>query len=322
MTKKERVLAVLAGKEPDHTPVSFSLHFPKERNAGEAGVQSHLEFFRETDTDICKIMNENLVPGAGEFEGPATWKRVCKTCKEGAFVEAQADFAGRIVGRSGAEVFTLGTLHGITASGIHPIEPSCGYDRARTLLAESLREDPDAVLEAFDCITEQMCRLVHAYAQAGVDGVYYAALGGEKRWFTDDEFKKWIEPFDRKILSEIRKAGMTAFLHICKDGLNMERYASYADHADVVNWGVYEAPLPLEEGKRLFPGKTLMGGLPNRSGVMTLGTEEELMKETQSIVRRYGLKRFILAADCTLPTEIPYARIRRIVEAARNASQS
>lgn len=321
MTKKERVLAVLAGEEPDCTPVSFSLHFPKEENAGEAGVQSHLKFFWETDTDICKIMNENLVPCVGELNGPEMWGRVCAACREGDFVEKQADFAKRILDGCDKDAFTLGTLHGITASGIHPIEPFYGYDQSRTLLVESLRENPEAVLEAFDCITEQQCRLVRAYAQAGMDGVYYAALGGERRWFTDSEFQAWIEPFDKRILSEIRKAGMAVFLHICKDGLNMERYASYAPYADAVNWGVYEAPLPLEEGERLFPGKTLMGGLPNRSGVMTQGTEAELAQEAQRLVRRYGPKRFILGADCTLPTDISYARIRTIVEAARSAAQ-
>lgn len=321
MTKKERVLTVLAGKEPDCTPVSFSLHFPEMENAGEDGVQSHLKFFRETDTDIYKIMNENLVPCVGELDGPETWSRVCGVCREGAFIEKQADFAERILSSCGAEAFTLGTLHGITASGIHPIEKVYGYEHSRTLLAESLRKNPEAVLEAFDCIAEQQCRLVRIYAEMGMDGVYYAALGGEKRWFTDGEFQTWIEPFDKRVLAEIRKAKMAVFLHICKDGLNMERYASYAPYADVVNWGVYEVPLSLEEGKRLFPENTLMGGLPNRSGIMTEGTEAELVQETQKIICRYGPKHFILGADCTLPTEIPYARIRAIVETARNAVQ-
>jgi uroporphyrinogen decarboxylase len=60
-----------------------------------------------------------------------------------------------------------------------------------------------------------------------------------------------------------------------------------------------------------------MGGLKNRSGVLIDGTREELsaaVKEASEIVGRTG---FILGADCTLPTEIPYERVRMAVDAAR-----
>ncbi len=106
-------------------------------------------------------------------------------------------------------------------------------------------------------------------------------------------------------------------MHMCKDGLNMERYASYADLADVVNWGVYETDFSLEEGRKLFPKATVMGGLANRKGVMVDGTTEELKEAAKAVIRDFGKEGFILGADCTLPTEIPYERIRAIAEAAR-----
>ena len=92
MTKRQRVLAVLHGEKPDHIPVGFSLHFPAGQNAGEAGVRAHLEFFRETDADLVKIMNENLVPAQGTISGPDGWsciapinrseeRRVGKECR-------------------------------------------------------------------------------------------------------------------------------------------------------------------------------------------------------------------------------------------------
>ena len=72
MTKKERVQTVLRSETPDYVPAGFSLHFPADKNAGEAGVQAHLEFFEQTDTDLVKIMNENLVPAQG---GPSVRPR-------------------------------------------------------------------------------------------------------------------------------------------------------------------------------------------------------------------------------------------------------
>ena len=162
-----------------------------------------------------------------------------------------------------------------------------------------------------------MCQLAAKYKELGLDGIYYAALGGEKHYFTDEEFSEMIEPFDKEILKASKEAGCINFLHMCKNNLNMKRYESYNSLADVVNWGIYETDFSLEEGRRLFPGTAVMGGLANRSGVMVEGTMDELKAEAKKVIRDYGKTSFILGADCTLPTEIPYDRIRAIAEAAR-----
>ena len=224
MNKKERVYAAIAGKPVDFVPCGFSLHFPPEKNSGEAGVQAHLDFFQETDTDILKVMNENLVPNYGTIKAPADWACIGKMDENTPFIHTQLEFTKEILSRCQPEGFTMGTLHGITASSIHPIEAVYGYDPVRTLLTEHLREDSQPVLDAMARIAEGMCSLAHGYGKAGVDAVYYASLGAEHRWFTAEEFEKWIAPFDKLILSEIQKAGCKAFLHICKDGLEMDRY--------------------------------------------------------------------------------------------------
>lgn len=180
-----------------------------------------------------------------------------------------------------------------------------------------LREDKQPVVEAWKRICDGMCQLAIAYRELGLDGIYYAGLGAEKRYFTDEEFEAFIAPLDKEILKASKEAGNINFMHMCKDGLNMERYASYADLADVVNWGVYETDFSLEEGRKLFPKATVMGGLANRKGVMVDGTTEELKEAAKAVIRDFGKEGFILGADCTLPTEIPYERIRAIAEAAR-----
>ena len=61
MTKHERLFNLLEGKTVDRTPVGFWLHFPDEMHHGEAAIQAHMKFIEETDTDILKIMNENIL---------------------------------------------------------------------------------------------------------------------------------------------------------------------------------------------------------------------------------------------------------------------
>jgi uroporphyrinogen decarboxylase len=318
MTKKERVVAAIQKGPVDSVPSGFSLHFPTELAFGEKGVQSHLEFFKETDTDICKVMNEYLVPSYGPFTSARDYRKIPTFFKDASFIQDQIAFTQKIVEKSDPNAFMLGTLHGILASSIHPLEKSgMPYEQTRTFLVQALRTDPQPVLDAFKRIADGMCELALQYRLAGMDGIYYAALGAEKQYFTDEEFARWIAPFDHQILQAIKESGAYSFLHMCKEDLNLKRYSSCMDMVDVVNWGVYEAPLSLEEGRSLFAGKTIMGGLPNRTGVLVDGSKEEIQGTVKSIIETMGKTGFILGADCTLATEQDTERVRTAVEACR-----
>lgn len=322
MTKKERVIAAIRGQETDVAPCGFSLHFPKEEAYGDRAVEAHLRFFEETDTDILKIMNENLVPYMGEINQGSDYRLVGEMTMEDPFMKAQTQLTEKILKRCDRDAFILGTLHGVTASAIHPLEkmdPSASYDQVREKLCHLLREDTRTVLDGMQRITDVMCRLAETYIKMGVDGIYYAALGGETRFFTDEEFAAWIRPFDLQIMKTVKDAGGYCFLHICKDQLNMERYRGYGEYADVVNWGVYEAPYSLEEGRRLFPGTAIMGGMANRSGVLADGPAEAVRQEVHRILEDFGKTGFILGADCTLATEQDMDLLKAAVRAVREA---
>lgn len=318
MTKKERVIGAIHGEAVDGIPSGFSLHFPAERAFGDAGVKSHLQFFEETDTDILKIMNENLVPYMGEIRCAKDFAMIKTISIQDTYMQNQIEMTQKILDQCGDSGFTMGTLHGVTASSIHPLEQlGMDYHAARTCLTQLLREDEKPVLEGIKRITDGMCQLAQKYIELGVDSVYYAALGGEVRYLTDEEFERWVKPYDHMIMGAIKEAGGYCFTHICKDGLNMNRYQDYASLSDVINWGVYEAPFSMEQGRELFPEKTLMGGLPNRSGVLVEGSEEEIREAVQEVIKRNGGNRFILGADCTLDTKQDLRKIRVAVEASR-----
>lgn len=319
MTKKERVAAAIEQRDIDGIPSGFSLHFPEEQKKGDACVKAHLDFFRDTDTDICKIMNENLIPVFGPVHTPEDYNRLIPVMTmEDPFMKAQMELTEKILAGCEKDVFTMGTLHGICASGIHPIEQAgVNYFAARQMQVDFLRWDERSMLAAMERITDVLCALAESYIKAGLDSVYYAALGGETCFFTDEEFARWIKPFDLRVMKAIKDAGGYCFLHICKDGLNMERYRDYAVYADVVNWGVFEAPYELEKGRELFDGRTLMGGLPNRHGVLVDGSPEEAAAEAKRVIREFGRKGLILGADCTLATEQDLTKVRAAVQAAR-----
>ena len=318
MNCKQRVVAAIRREAVDGIPSCFSYHFRPGLGSGEPAAQAHLEFFERTDTDILKIMNENLVPNMGQIRTADDWKCIRTPSLKDDFMLRQIELVERILERCDHTRFTMGTLHGAVASSIHPIEAVYGYEGTRRLMCEHLRENRQPVMDAFRRIADGMTLLARKYVELGLDSVFYAALGGEKHYFTDEEFEALVKPLDLQILDAIRDAGGYAFLHICKENLELSRYADYAPHADVVNWGVYEAPCPLEKGRELFPGKTIMGGLQNRAGILVEGPIEELKAATRRVIEDFGRTGFIIGADCTLPTDLDNARIRAVVETARS----
>lgn len=319
MTKRERVLAVIAGREPDAIPSSFSLHFPQELKAGEAGIKAHLDFFKETDTDIIKIMNENQTPSISGISRPDDWNKVPTYTRHDAFITTQADFVKRIRDSYQEDALCLCTIHGICASMVHPMRPQYQdlYD-IRAIQLAHYRANPRVYLDATKRIAESQCYMVEEVLKAGADGIYYAALGGEKNIYTDEEFATALKPYDLQIMNVCKEMGKPVVLHMCKKDLAIERFKDYAGSCDIVNWGIYENGISMEEGMKMFPGKTIMGGLANRSGVLVDGTGQELIDAVHHIVKEMEGKKFILGADCTLPTAIPYSRIKTAVMAARD----
>ena len=312
MTPKNRVLAAVRGESPDRVPAAFWLHFPESMYHGEQAVKAHLDFLEQTETDILKVMNENLLP-CRSIATADDWQQVRPLSLKDPFVIDQLDIIKAVADAAGDETVVITTIHGVFASAFHTAFGRADYEAKRSGLAVHFREKPAVVKAAFEAIAEGLVALTEASLEAGAQGIYYAALGGERSVLTDEEFEELIKPLDLAILDAARGAVGFNVLHICKDHVNFERYAGY--QPQVVNWAVHENNPPLIEGRELFPGSTLLGGLDDRDGVLVTGTVEEIQQAVASTIKRMGTERFILGADCTLPTEISYQRIRDAVRA-------
>ena len=176
---------------------------------------------------------------------------------------------------------------------------------------QALRHFPAAsrVVVNKRCLDGILCenRAVDLSCRKSVESIYHGFVC---------EFERFIKPGDLQIMDAIRDAGGYVFLHICKDHLGMERYRDYADHFDVVNWGVYEVPFSLEAGRELWPGKTILGGLANRTGAIT-ESAEAVIAEAQKVVDEFDRKGIIIGADCTIATDQDRSIIKALSDACR-----
>lgn len=316
MNKKERVMAVLNGQEPDHIPSGFWLHFPEGCKGGAPEEEVHLDFFRETGTDICKVMNENLLPQDFTLKTPEDWNHVRPFDKKAKYIQKQIDLVKRVTDRVAGDAVVLATIHGVAASISHILGSGTLYDRDKLLQVKHLRANSTGMQSAIDAVTEILQYLSEECVRAGADGIYYAALGGETYGYSREEFDKYIKPSDLAIMNAAKNPPCFNVLHICKDHIDLTKYVDYP--GEVVNWGVYSENPNLEEGRKLFPGRVILGGLDDRAGVLVDGTKEEIEAAVRGIIDGFGKKSFMLGADCTLPSDLNYERIRWAVEAAAN----
>jgi uroporphyrinogen decarboxylase len=303
MNKKERVRAALAGLEVDRVPAAFWFHFPKDRNRGDAAVQAHLEFHRQSDNDFVKVMNEHPFDPGMPIRTAADWRSIRPATADAPFFRNLLDELKRIVDALGDDCFVITTIR-------NPLQVA---DTTGKLAQAHLRQDPAAVGDGFRAIAESLAAFGNACIDAGADGIYYSAKGGEEGRFSDEEFDQWIRPHDLHVLRAVEKRGTMNVLHICGEAIRLGRYASYPAHA--VNWAVTKNALSMEEGRRLF-GRTIIGGIDNRGSIVN-GTPEQIRSDVEQVIESAGRRGTIVGADCTLPTDVDPHNVRIAVEATR-----
>jgi len=62
MDKRTRVFNAMDKKPVDHVPVGFWYHFAGEQAKGEGCVKAHVDYVKDCDLDILKIMCDGYFP--------------------------------------------------------------------------------------------------------------------------------------------------------------------------------------------------------------------------------------------------------------------
>ena len=151
----------------------------------------------------------------------------------------------------------------------------------------------------------------------GVDGFYTSTQGGEANRFTAAHiFDEYIKPFDLVLMEEANRACPFNILHVCDYHLDYDSFAPFLDYPGTV----VNSPLKLGT-RRLTPKgaselfkRPYMGGL-DRKGILTNGTPEQIRQAVNAVIEQ-APARFILGADCTVPSEIPWDNLKIAIETA------
>lgn len=308
MNKRERVITALKGGTPDRVPAGFWFHFGGDAAAGQGAIDAHIDYFKQCDLDMMKIMCDSYFdyPNPCKVEKAADWYNIQPMGPEHPFFKEQVERTKAIVDAVGKETLVLYTVFAPFSS--------IRFGYGEELVMRTMKEDPKAVCHALDVIAEDNKMFVKAlFETAGVDGIYYSVQGGEKNRFSIEEYREWITPSDKAVLDYANTLGELNILHCCGwagDRNNIEDWRDYS--AAAVNWAVYVEKMSMKEGRKFFPNvKCVLGGLDNtKDGILYTGTDEEVKAEIVRLCEETGTTGYILGADCSIQSDTPYERIK------------
>lgn len=306
--KRERILQWLEGKnEPGYTPAAFFLHFDDRHRTGSAAAKRHLEYFSYTDMDFVKIQYEQDIGPVDFLKKPSDWSKL--NPKKLDFFEPQLETVREIVKATKKEALVVMTLYS-------PFMWA-GQCASLPVLFRHMEEDPEAVKRGLNVLIESQLIFVRACMQIGVDGFYMSTQGSETGQFKDARiFRDYVKPADLVAMKEVTSKCPFNILHVCDYNAPYTSYDAVLDYpGQVVNCNpqLKENQLSWQEIHNMFK-RPNMGGL-DRHGILTTGTLEQIEQEVRRVLKDVP-KQFILGADCTVPGDLDWSRLRHAISVA------
>jgi uroporphyrinogen decarboxylase len=337
MNKREWVLKAFRGEDTGAVPAGFWFHYvPDELADGfadpgiiEKNIAGHRAYYRTFKPDFMKIMTDGffIYPNRDIIfaEKAADLRSAVSIGKDHPWIERQVEFAKTITGIFGGEILSFYNIFAPAttfkfirrASGMNP--PGSGD--ADQALGAFIREDRDAVIHALGVIAGDLAVLAQrVIAEGGAGGIYFSTQDIAAPEMTRALHEEVTAPGDFRVLEAAASAGSLNILHICGyEGHRnvLDRFTGYP--AQAFNWASAIEGVSLNEGKRLFGGKPVIGGFDNTAqGVLCSGSEAEVKAETKRLLGETGRTGVILGADCTIPRGMDLRRLDWVREAARS----
>lgn len=325
--KKQLVLDALKNKATERVPVGFWFHYTKNEmlpvsenpEMRKQNLDGHKKFVQEFKPDFVKLMSD------GYFFEPKTAKflhnvksakelyELKPVSKDDRWITEQVSLVKELTSSFGNEVLTFYNIFAPATAFKWSVE---GADKK---LAQFIKEDKYAVLYALSVIAKNTQAVAEAVISEGkADGIYLSVQTIQDAFVGPDLYAEVISPSELSVLNAAIGAGGKNILHVCGyEGArnNLSLFKNYP--ANAVNFASVVEGVSLAEAKKIFGGKTIIGGFANTTdGILFSGTKEEIQAETKRILKDSGRTGIILGADCTIPRSTDLQHLEWIREAA------
>ena len=313
--RRERILQVLDQSRPnEYVPAGFFLHF--ENKLGRKAVEDHKAFYKATNMDFVKVFYEIAVPKI-DIQSGKDWEKVPVYSEE--FFAPQVAVIEDLAREFGKEAFILPTVY----SPLALAHQTLGRGKDFKKLVE---EDPKAFGKAIKNLSLSIENYLRSARKHGADGFYVSSQGGDGNSISPKIWKEQIREWDKHVSEVAAEIGLINILHICDFGTpykNAEALYEFADYpASIINVPLKfsdGSTLNLKEAQKRF-GRPIFGGL-ERLGVIAKGSIEEAKAEVDKVLKEAS-PNFILGADCTVPGDTDWEKLRAVIDYAHTWRQT
>jgi uroporphyrinogen decarboxylase len=328
-TKRELLQAALDGRAVDRVPVGFWFHFLAHPEQSDSltdkenlrkNIDGHRSFYEGFLPDFVKLMSDGYFlyphPELKKVRRAADFSSLQPLGDKHPWIEAQVALVKQLQQIFGKEVFTFYNIF----APARVLEWSLP-DYTKTLLGDFIAEDKAAVKKGLDVIADDIASLAEkVIADGGADGIYFSVQNIEDKRVTQEIYEQVIAPGEQKILRAANAVSKNNILHICGYEGHHNDLSWYTDYdAKAYNWAVKVENIPLEQGKKLFKGRTVLGGFSNtENDILYKGDKETIQAETRRLLKNAGSSGIILGADCTVPSNIALEHLNWVREAAHS----
>lgn len=196
-----------------------------------------------------------------------------------------------------------------------PCSLACSMRTPANFMMDLMMEEEKA-LRLIEYATDMCTQFIRLMAEAGADMVSNGDSPAGPSMISPDMYERFAYPYEQRMMQEAHQQGIPYLLHICG---NTDRILQPLSKMklDAVE---LDYKTNVESIHTLLGDHTTLFGTVDPSGVMALGTPEEVKKETQKILDIYtGNPRLVVGAGCAIPPMAPEENIRVIVQTAHEA---
>jgi len=322
MTKRERLLATVAGAPTDRIAVALWRHFPGDDQRPADLADATLTWQAQYDWDFIKVSPASsfcLVDwgiqtrfGGGDEGTREYLNTVVKSPEDWASLLVLDPHAGALGGQLRclaliqdavkAEVPFIQTVFSPLAQARHLV----GADR----LLLQLRRNPREVRAGLETITRSTIAFIEACKPLGIAGIYYAVQWASFAVLSEAEYREFGEPYDRRVLAAAADCWFN-MVHLHGAEVMFDLVAQYPSQA--LNWHDRETSPSLGEGMKRFRG-AVSGGLEHWQDVLR-GDPDQIQARAADAVEQTGGQRMILSSGCVAPCNAPFSNLRAVRQA-------
>ncbi len=177
-----------------------------------------------------------------------------------------------------------------------------------------LLTDEDNVFALLEYCATATCQFIRLMAQTGCHMVSNGDSPAGPEMISPETYRKFALPYEKRAVEEAHELGSPYTLHICgrTDAILNDMLKTGADCLEL------DYKTDIAQAFTTLKDTTCLIGNIDPSGVLALGTADDVKRETQRVLDIYsGCPRFILNAGCAIPAETPSENLRTMITTAR-----